>query len=305
MKKFYNTLIILLTLFASCSKRTDTKIIAVLPSVKTVTVSSIGSSEATVEGDVTSDGGAPVTVRGMVWSGGENPTVALSTKTVDGSGTGIFSGKLTNLLSSAAYYVRPYATNNVGTAYGTQLKIITGAAPVLTVPVLTTATVSSIGKDKATSGGAITSDGNAPITEQGIVWSTSPNPTISLSTKSVDGAGFKTFTNVASGLAPYTKYYTRAYATNIAGTGYGDELSFTTLSELPTLTTTPVSLIEPNKATSGGDITYNGGAPITARGIVWSTSPNPNISLITKTSDGMGSGLFTSLAAGLIANTKY
>ncbi len=205
MKKFYHTLIILLTLFASCGKRNDTKITAVLPSVNTVTVSFIGSSEATVEGDVTSDGGAPVTVRGMVWSGGENPTVELSTKTVDGSGTGVFSGKLTNLVSSAGYYIRAYATNSVGTAYGKQIKIITAAVAVLSVPVLTTVTVSSIGKDKAYSGGAITSDGNARITEQGIVWSTSPSPTISLSTKSVDGAGFKTFTNVASGLAPYTK----------------------------------------------------------------------------------------------------
>jgi uncharacterized protein (TIGR02145 family) len=76
-------------------------------------------------------------------------------------------------------------------------------------------------------------------------------------------------------------------------------------SKEPQLTTTNVGSITSNTASSGGNISTDGGADITARGICWSTSQNPTITLVTKTSNGSGIGSFSSNLTGLTANTTY
>jgi hypothetical protein len=103
--------------------------------------------------------------------------------------------------------------------------------PLPVIPALTTTEVSNITTTAAITGGTITSDGGANVTARGIVWSTSPSPTIAIATKTTDGTGTGTFTNTLTGLAPATTYYVRAYATNAAGTAYGNEVSFTTTNE--------------------------------------------------------------------------
>jgi hypothetical protein len=89
--------------------------------------------------------------------------------------------------------------------------------------------MSSIAQKTATSGGNVTWDGGGTVTERGVCYSTSPNPTISGS-KTIDGGGPGVFTSYLSALLPNTLYYVKAYATNSAGTGYGDQVSFTTMS---------------------------------------------------------------------------
>ncbi len=97
------------------------------------------------------------------------------------------------------------------------------------LPVLATTTAAtSITTTSANSGGNVTSDGGAIVTTRGIVWSTSPNPDISLSTKTTDGSGIGSFTSSITGLTINTTYYVRAYATNSIGTGYGTQESFST-----------------------------------------------------------------------------
>lgn len=180
------------------------------------------------------------------------------------------------------------------------------STPVATIPVLTTSVISNITLNGASSGGNITSNGGADITARGVVWSTSPYPTISLTTKTTDGVGVGTFTSNLISLIPNTTYYVRAYATNSAGTAYGNEVSFVTTSiQLPILTTTAISNITPVSASSGGNITSDGGGSITARGIVWSTTQNPTVALLTKTTDGSGLGMFTSSITSLSSNTQY
>ncbi|HTK19213.1 MAG TPA: hypothetical protein VL442_06870 [Mucilaginibacter sp.] len=94
--------------------------------------------------------------------------------------------------------------------------------------VASTVAISSITSGSATSGGTITDDGGANITAKGICWSTSPGPTIANS-KTNDGSGKETFNSALTNLESNTKYYVRSYATNLAGTAYGNEVSFTTL----------------------------------------------------------------------------
>ena len=99
-----------------------------LPAVTTAAVSNIGTSTATSGGNVTSDGGATVTVRGVCWNTTGTPTTA-DAHTTDGSGVGTFTSSLTGLQQGATYYVRAYATNSVGTAYGNEVTFTTLAIP--------------------------------------------------------------------------------------------------------------------------------------------------------------------------------
>ena len=75
--------------------------------------------------------------------------------------------------------------------------------------------------------------------------------------------------------------------------------------ELPVITTLAVTISGPNTAISGGEITSDGGGTITQRGVCWSTTPGPTIDLNTKTSDGSGTGTFSSSMSGLSPNTNY
>ena len=176
----------------------------------------------------------------------------------------------------------------------------------ISTPTLTTNVATSISQTGATSGGNITSNGGADITARGVVWSTTQNPTISLSTKTTDGTGIGSFSSNITNLIAGTTYYVRAYATNSAGTSYGNEISFATGNvQLLVITTSAISNITQNTASSGGNITSDGGGNITARGVVWSTTQNPTISLSTKTTDGTGVGSFTSSITNLTAGTTY
>ena len=97
-----------------------------LPTVSTIAPVNITLQTAVCGGQVTSDGGATVTVRGVAYGIAQNPTTS-GTSTSDGGGLGTFSSTLTGLTPSTLYYVRAYATNSVGTAYGSQLSFSTTA----------------------------------------------------------------------------------------------------------------------------------------------------------------------------------
>ena len=99
---------------------------------------------------------------------------------------------------------------------------------VVAEPTVTTAAISNIDKNTATGGGNVTADGGATVTARGICWSTAQNPTINDS-HTTDGTGTGSFTSSMTSLEANTTYYVRAYATNSAGTAYGEQVSFTTL----------------------------------------------------------------------------
>jgi len=104
-----------------------------------------------------------------------------------------------------------------------------------TVPVVTTAPVSSISKTTAECGGNITSDGGSPIIARGVCWSRTNTPSIN-TYKSIDGTGTSSFTSSITGLIGHTLFYVRAYATNSIGTGYGDTISFYSTDSTSTVT---------------------------------------------------------------------
>ncbi len=92
-----------------------------VPTLTTTAATSISTITASSGGNITNDGGAPVSARGVVWSTSQNPTIELITKTNDGTGTGSYTSFMTGLVPNSTFYIRAYATNSVGTAYGTQV----------------------------------------------------------------------------------------------------------------------------------------------------------------------------------------
>ena len=259
------------------------------PSLTTTALSSITSVSVATGGSVINNGGAPITARGVVWDTLANPLVTKN-RSINGSINNIFLDTIRGLAGSRLYYVRSYATNSVGTAYGNEVSFTT-LTPVM--PSVTIHPIDSISNISARSGGGITSDGGAPVLSKGIVWSTFPNPTIS-NAKTMNGSGVTPFVSQLTGLLGDSVYYVRAYATNAIGTGYSSQLSFTAIAAvLETVTTTPVTSITSNSAISGGNVTANGGGVISARGVVWNTATMPTLSHF-KTTNGTGTGTFTS-----------
>ena len=279
-----------------------------LPTLSTSTITQITETTAVAGGNVTSDGNASVTERGVCISTVSNPTTS-NTKITAGSGTGSFTCNFTGLQANTTYYVRAYAINSKGTAYGTQVTFTTSKSVVL--PTVTTSTVTQIMQTTAVAGGTVTSDGNASVTERGVVYSLSANPAITdLSSTIVrSGSGTGAFTCNLSNLQAGTTYYVRAYAINSKGTAYGDEISFTTALPitLATVTTASIAQITETTAVAGGTVTSDGNASVTERGVVYSTNPNPVITNLYNTIKpcGSGTGSFTCDLTNLQSNTTY
>jgi uncharacterized protein (TIGR02145 family) len=275
-----------------------------LPTVTTAGISGITEISAMSGGTITDNGGLAITARGVCWSTIPNPTIEDS-YTTDGSGDGSYTSAITGLICGTTYYVRAYATNDAGTAYGSEQNFTTSSCPV-SLPEVTTAAITNVTENSAQGGGEVTGDGGAAVTARGICWNTSPNPTTA-NAHSTDGTGTGTFTSSMTGLSCETTYYVRAYATNAAGTAYGSEKNFTTSScpaGLPEVTTAAITNVTENSALGGGEVTGDGGKAVTARGICWSTSPNPTTANDHST-DGTGTGTFTSSMTGLTCETIY
>jgi len=231
----------------------------VLPTLSTITASSIKSTIATAGGNISSNGGADVTASGICWDTSQNPSIAGS-HTSDGTAIGSFISGMTELIPSTLYYVRAYATNSEGTAYGNVISFTTSP---LQIASLTTNTISSITSTTAISGGNIIDNGGKTITSRGICWATTSAPTTG-DNKFANGAGTGSFTGNLSGLQPGTSYHIRAYAINSEGTAYGNDLTFTTEAVLSTIITKSITGVTRTTATSGGNITSNGGGSVTA-----------------------------------------
>jgi len=198
----------------------------VLPTVTTAAVTTIAQTTATSGGNITSNGNGTITASGVCYSTSQNPTTDDSHFVLTIT-SGSFTCDLSNLTANTTYYVRAYATNSAGTGYGSQVSFTTA---MMAVPTITTYNVSVITGSTANCGGYITSQGSTSVTVSGLCWSTSSNPTISDS-KTTDGA-LNGFGSTMTNLAPNTLYHVRAYATNGVGTGYGNDVTFTTTNVL-------------------------------------------------------------------------
>ena len=273
-----------------------------VPVVVTNKVENITESSATANGCVVSDGGSEVIERGLCWSMEHEPTINDAHANC-GSGIGPFSSLMPHLLWMTSYYVRAYAVNAVGVAYGEEVSFTVGVNG--SVATVVTNQVVDITSTTAVGGGNVIDDGGEEVTERGICWSTSHRPTLSDS-HDHNGSGIGSYTCVMAGLTPGTTYYVRAYAVN-HGISYGEEVSFTTEAinvGAPEVVTLEVTDISRTSATASGEVLSDGGSEVTERGICWSTHDNPTIT-DNHVVNGIGLGSFTVEMTGLNEDTKY
>ena len=170
--------------------------------------------------------------------------------------------------------------------------------------VVTTSEPMLITAISAMGGGEVTTEDGIFILAKGLCWATHENPTTNEDYFLDAGSGVGSFTGSMTDLNISTTYYVRAYAVTADGTTYGDQKTFTTRDGIPTLTTDSVMDITGRTASCGGNITDNGGLNVTARGVCWSTSPNPTIA-DSYTTNGSGIGSFSSSITGLSVSTTY
>ena len=179
------------------------------------------------------------------------------------------------------------------------------AKETVNVPTIITTNPENVTETTATLGGYLSSDGGANVTQRGICYSTNPIPSIADEILLQSG-GTGTFRCDLTGLAPNTTYYAKAFGVNSTGVGYGNQVTFKTLAHLviPTVTTDSVSNIKSVTASGFGNVTSDGGSPVTARGFCWSQSNNPSLS-DNHTTDSSGTGNFVSNLINLSPLTNY
>lgn len=264
----------------------------------TLSVSDVTVNGARIGVSIQDDGGSVIFQRGICYALTENPDLDDSC-VQSGEGLGSYSIDLNNLQPGTTYYVRAYATNQIGSGFGDQMTFTTGTTP----PRVNTIEVSGISTTSATISGDVTTEGSATVTNRGICFSVSQLPT--LETNCIQsGSGVGWFSVIITDLTPGQVYYVRAYAISNVATVYGGQLSFTTGTALPSVTTTEISNVLTNRATVSGNVNNPGTSPVTSRGICASTTQNPTTSDRCVTA-GSGTGPFTVIVTLLESGTRY
>ncbi|MDO8557494.1 MAG: LamG domain-containing protein [Candidatus Jorgensenbacteria bacterium] len=190
------------------------------PVVTTQAASSVSSTTATANGNITDIGGSSPTTRGFKYGLTETDTWTVSESgTYD---TGAYTGSLTGLSPGTTYYVRSFATNAQGTAYGSYVSFATPAV----APTITTSGITNIGVSSSTLNGNITATGGANATARGFKYGLTQDDTWTVSESGSYGTG--EYSLLVSELSAGVTYYVRAFATNSGGTSYGSYTSFTT-----------------------------------------------------------------------------
>jgi hypothetical protein len=204
--------------------------VMLLPEVSTQAATNIhiGNGIATVNGTIVSLGDPAYTERGFCYGIVHNPTVDVDTKkAVSGTGTGVYSSNLSDLTEGHVYYVRAYATNEKGTAYGQEVSMDFNMDINAVMPVVTTEAATEITETSVVVNGTIVSIGDPVYTERGFVYAAFQNPTVADGTKkTVSGSGIGAYSANLTGLTTETLYYVRAYASTSKGTAYGAQVSF-------------------------------------------------------------------------------
>ena len=281
---------------------------ATLPTVSTqqVTQIDIASGTATFNGTIVTEGDPVYSERGFVYGTVPNPTIDGNKKIVSGRGSGAYSANITELSEGYTYYVRAYATNEQGTAYGVDVSF----SFVATMPTVVTSPVSNIkiGDGTVTFNGKVETLGDLGYTERGFVYNTTHNPTIDDTKLVASGSGLGAYSLNASGIQEGAIYYVRAYLQNSKGVVYGEEVAFDFNAIMPTLSTKEVT----NKNIANGMATFNGiietvGDPMyTERGFVYGIMHNPTLMDGSKlVVPGLGTGPYMANATGLSEGNLY
>jgi hypothetical protein len=281
--RLFKVCVLFLIVFESC--KTEEKILVKEnpPIVLTMAASQITLMNATLNGEVAEEGFAPVTDRGFVYSDKNTNPSFNDIKLQSGSGKGIYSIGLDKLTINTKYYLKAYAINTKGIAYGSIVNFTTGDYSLSSLNTLTPENILYTSVDLK---GIVKNDGGSVVTERGFCLSQKPSPTIN-DLKIIVGSGLGNFNYKVDKLNDDSKYYVRTYAINVKGVAYGDEMNFVTKKQtVPNVSVLNVVSVNYFNCILNFGFHDAGGNQITGYGICISENPNPTI-LDTKQNAGL------------------
>jgi hypothetical protein len=252
---------------------------------------------------VSLDGGEPVTSRGFCISKTTNPTLLTSTIVSVGKGTLNYEYLFQNLQPKTNYFIRPYATNSLGTAYGKQIEVTTEVGAVKIDPVQ----ILNVGASGARLSANISSAEGGTVSRRGFVISKTPEPFLYNATVLEGGKGTGPYSYDVSGLELGTTYYVKAFGINESSANSGvthtNQVSFTTLGK-PGVMNIGANNVSYYSFTVNARVTGDGGNQLTEQGFYLSSNPNPTINArIVRLGGGLGD--FQTTYAGLEAGQVY
>jgi hypothetical protein len=195
------------------------------PEVVTGEILQEGAETLTLRGRIGQSGSSPVVEHGYCWNTSPAPTVGNARTQLGAAAPGDFTSVLSGIRANTRYYIRAYATNQQGTAYGAELSLTKTCQA---GPTMGASGVSAIADTSALATGNIANRGCSDITAYGHCWDTRPNPDLARTHTQYAAGTVGNFNSPLSGLLPNTLYYIRSYATNAQGTTFGNQLTFTT-----------------------------------------------------------------------------
>ena len=269
---------------------------ATVPTINIEQINNVLDKTASAIVALVFDGGLAVSEYGVCLSTNATPTVDGYHVVAKDKETTI---SLSGLKANTTYRMRAYAKNKIGVGYSKQFSFMT-----LDLPKVRTDDFSDIQLFSVRLHATAVSTGNDTTATFGFCWAEQTNPTIENNSTKV-AVDKDTFSYLLSNLKVETTYYVRAYAKNKIGVVYGEEKSFTTQPAVkPTVSTTAATDISYTSATIGGNVTSDGGASVTERGVCYSTAQNPT-TLNSKISSGSGTGSFSVSLTGLSVGITY
>jgi len=197
------------------------------PVVETTGVSDIGLTTLTVSGTLVEVGNEGVGQHGFCWSEAPAPEIEGDSCTLLGPRfeTGHFTSDIEGLNQNTVYYIRAYAVNEAGIAYGKEMVVTTDRT--LTVPLVVTSGMHTVAEYSAIAGGVVRDDGGSEVTSYGVCWAITPDPSIE-GTHKVFSGGTGPYSTTIKDLELSTIYFVRAFAINSTGLAYGNEVTFRT-----------------------------------------------------------------------------
>jgi uncharacterized protein (TIGR02145 family) len=238
--------IIIVTVLAGCKKKEE------VPVITTTAISNVTATTATSGGNITDEGSSTVITRGVCWSTGATPSITDS-KTTDGAGAGSFSSNLTALNAVTNYYVRAYATNTAGTGYGMALSFKTFGQS----PTPTAASATNIDTANATLNGSVNANYLSTVVTFEYGTTTSYGSTITATQSPVTGNTSTSVSADITGLTAGSIYHYRISAVNSLGTTNSNDITFTTLGQIPTVSTLSATNITTVAAQLNGSVNAN------------------------------------------------
>jgi len=223
-----------------------------IPMLTTSAITNITGTTATSGGTITDEGSGTIIARGVCWSTGITPTLSDS-KTTDGAGAGSFTSNMSGLNGATTYYVRAYATNSVGTGYGMTMSFSTMGK----IPTALTNSATDITTTSATLNGIINANYLSTIVTFEYGTTTNYGASVTISQNPITGNTNTGVSANVSGLLGGTIYNFRVKTVNSLGTTYGNDISFTTLGQLPTTSTQAATNILQTTATLNGIVNPN------------------------------------------------